>query len=90
VVTRNWRVVGVGRSIIHILGADCTRRCRRRGMVRTVDRVAPGLEIATVARTTGLLGDEEGDVVSGMRRGVKASGAHHAAVVEGAVSVAGC
>jgi hypothetical protein len=90
VATRNWRVVGVGRSIIHILGAACTRGCRRRGMVRTVDRVAPGLEIATIARTTGLLGDEKGYVVASVRGGVEASGAHHTAVVEGTVSVTGC
>jgi hypothetical protein len=56
-------------------------------VVRTANRGSPGLCISTVAASSRLLGEIEGDVVSSVVCGMEATRTKHAALIQGAVSV---
>ena len=52
-----------------------------RRMVRTIDRLAPGLYVATVATPARLLSNKEADTMIGVVGGFKAPEAQHTAIV---------
>ena len=63
-----------GRDVVSALGGE--------GMVRAADIVPPGLDVTTVAATTGLLCNEEADIVVRMICGFEAARTEDAAIVE--------
>ena len=94
-IMRDGRDVSVGDG-----GRKCSWGCVRSGyggikdtigvaeerMEGTLNVATPGLGITAVAATTGLLCDEEADVVVLVRAGTEAATAKNTAFVEGAVS----
>lgn len=58
-------------------------------MIGAVDILTPCFKVATVAASSGLLGNEEADVMLEVIRGLKASCTENAAIVERAISVMG-